>query len=80
MSDQQIDHAAIIRFHMENTRRREQALREEQDTLWKIGAKAMERPRSPWQYADPAATAAAASSRRRQQMLDNRREDTNETV
>lgn len=78
MTNQQIDHAAIIRFHTENTRRREQVLKEEQDQLRKARAKQMERPRAAWQYSDPATNAAAARTRRRQQMLDNRREDANE--
>ncbi len=69
-----IDHAAIIRFHMENTRRREQAWKEEQDDLRKVMAKAKERPITP-SHADPRAAAAAASARRRQQMLANRLED-----
>lgn len=73
-----VDHTSIIRFHMENARRREQQREEYQDRLRKISAKALERPLAAWQYANPEVTAAAAAARRRQQMLDNRLEDTNE--
>lgn len=75
-----IDQATVIRFHMENTRRREQQREEEQEIARKIGAKALERPQAAWQYANPEATAAAAAARRRQQMLYNRLEDANEIV